>query len=86
MRPEQLYLLDIVEAAEKIQRFLSTCDQQIFLDNEILQSAILQKLMVIGEAASRLPRPFRERHPEVPWSDVVAFRNIAIHEYFAIDW
>jgi uncharacterized protein with HEPN domain len=22
----------------------------------------------------------------VPWADVVGFRNIAVHEYFAVSW
>jgi uncharacterized protein with HEPN domain len=29
---------------------------------------------------------FREEHPAVEWSDIVAFRNIAVHAYFSIDW
>jgi len=45
-----------------------------------------KKLIVIGEAAARLPRSFTERHPEIEWVDIVAFRNIAVHEYFAVDW
>ena len=28
----------------------------------------------------------RTRHPQVPWPQVVAFRNILIHAYFGIDW
>jgi uncharacterized protein with HEPN domain len=47
---------------------------------------VLQKLIVIGEAAARLPRQFTHSHPEVPWVDIVGFRNIAVHEYFAVDW
>jgi len=34
----------------------------------------------------RLPRSFTERHSEIEWADIVAFRNIAVHEYFAVDW
>ena len=48
------------------------------------QSAVLQKLLVIGEAAARLPADFRERHAEVEWADIVGFRNIVVHEYFSV--
>ncbi|MCX8156713.1 MAG: DUF86 domain-containing protein [Verrucomicrobiae bacterium] len=34
----------------------------------------------------RLPKAFTERHAGIPWPDIVAFRNIAVHEYFAVDW
>ena len=57
-----------------------------FEQNEMMNSAVLQKLTVIGEAASRLPKEFTIRLPEIPWVDIIAFRNIAVHEYFAIRW
>jgi uncharacterized protein with HEPN domain len=57
-----------------------------FEQNEMMNSAVLQKLTVIGEAASRLPKEFTNRFPEIPWVDIIGFRNIAVHEYFAIRW
>jgi uncharacterized protein with HEPN domain len=86
MRPEVLYLTDVVEAADAIRRFLVEVPRETFLNDEILQSAVLQKLIVIGEAAARLSSDFRADHPGVPWADVVGFRNIAVHEYFAVSW
>jgi uncharacterized protein with HEPN domain len=86
MRREALYLADIVEAADAIARFVEDIEREDFLDDEMRQSAVLQKLIVIGEAAARLPMDFRERYPEVEWVDIVGFRNIAVHEYFAISW
>ena len=85
MRREGLYLTDIVEAADAIQRFVEGIQRTDLIDDELRQSAVLQKLIVIGEAAARLPREFRERHPEIEWADIVGFRNIAVHEYFAVN-
>ncbi len=86
MRPEKLYLLDIVEAAEAIRRFCEPISEDEFIQDELRQSAVLQKLIVIGEAASRLPGDFRKRHDDIEWEDIVGFRNIAVHEYFAVLW
>ncbi len=86
MRREELYLTDIVEAADAIQRFVEGIQREDFFDDELRQSAVLQKLIVIGEAAARLPPEFRERHPEIEWADIVGFRNIAVHEYFSVNW
>jgi uncharacterized protein with HEPN domain len=86
MRPEKLYLTDIVEAAQAIERFIMGESFEAFEQNEMMNSAVLQKLTVIGEAAARLPKEFTNRFPEIPWVDIVAFRNIAVHEYFAIRW
>lgn len=86
MRPERLYLTDIVEAADAIQRFLVGARRETFLQDDLLRSAVLHKLTVIGEAAARLPSEFRERHPEIVWTDIIGFRNIAVHAYFAVEW
>ncbi len=86
MRPEKLYLTDMVEAAQSIARFVKGVSFDEFEQNEMMNSAVLQKLTVIGEAASRLPKEFISRFPEIPWVDIIAFRNIAVHEYFAIRW
>lgn len=86
MRREELYLTDIVEAADAIQKFLQDVRQEDFVGNDLLRSAVLQKLTIIGEAAVRLPKEFQRNHPEIEWADIVAFRNIAVHAYFAVDW
>lgn len=86
MRPEKLFLLDIVEAAEAIGRFCEPVGEDDFLQDELRQSAVLQKLIVIGEAAAHLPGDFRKRHNEIEWDDIIGFRNIAVHEYFAVLW
>lgn len=86
MQRERLFLLDIVEAAEAVSRFLDGVDEKAFHASELIQSAVLQKLTVIGEAAARLPQEVRERHPDVEWRDIVGFRNIAVHAYFNVDW
>ncbi len=86
MRPEILYLTDIAEAADAIARFLEQVEKEAFLHDELRQSAVLQKFIVIGEAASRLPAEFRDRYPSVPWSRAAGLRNIAVHEYFSVSW
>jgi len=86
MRPERLYLQDILDACDAIERFLRRTTETAFMQDELIQSAVLQKLIVTGEAAVRLPRTFTEQHPGIEWADIIAFRNIAVHEYFAVDW
>ncbi len=65
MRLDELYLTDIVEAAEAVARFLDETERDKFLGDELRQSAVLQKLIVIGEAASHLSSDFQARHTEI---------------------
>lgn len=86
MRSEQLYLADILDAIEAIERFTSGVDESRFLADELIQSAVLQKLSLIGEAAARLSELTRAQVTDIPWKEIIGFRNIAVHAYFSVDW
>jgi uncharacterized protein with HEPN domain len=86
MRREELYLRDIVEAADFVAQFITGLDRVAFQKSELVRSAVAHKLSTVGEAAAHMPEEVRSRHPEVPWTKIVAFRNIMVHAYFGIDW
>ncbi|MDK9704213.1 MAG: DUF86 domain-containing protein [Sulfuritalea sp.] len=86
MRTDALYLVDIVDAAMDIRRFIGATTESEFIGQDMMKSAVLQKLIVIGEAASRISAELAAQHPEIPWSDMAGFRNIAVHAYFSVDW
>lgn len=86
MRPEALYLDDMLEAARGISRFLTGVEREDFLRDELRQKAVLMNLVMIGEAASKVGPATRAEFPEIPWRDMVGFRNFAVHVYFAVKW
>lgn len=86
MRRDELYLNDIVEATDHIAAFLGEHDLEQFRESELIRSAVVQKLAIIGEAAGRISDDLRNRYPQIPWPQIVAFRNILVHAYFGIDW
>ncbi len=75
-----------LEAAGHIATFICGADFAAFQKSEMMRSAVVEKLAIIGEAAARLPEGLRDRHPEVPGPQIIAFRNILVHAYFGIDW
>lgn len=82
MRSEWLYLADIDEAISTVGRWMDGCDEVRFLQDELLQSAVLQKLSLIGEAAARLSIATLAQAPHIPWKEIIGFRNVAVHAYF----
>jgi uncharacterized protein with HEPN domain len=81
-RREDLYLVDILDACSRISRFLGDMTAEEWSKSDLVQSATLQQLVVIGEAARGLSADLRERHPHVPWRRIIGFRNVTLHEYF----
>jgi uncharacterized protein with HEPN domain len=86
MRRERLLLEDIVSAADEVDEFIESQTPETFETNRMVRSAVVHQLTVIGEAVARLPQELRERHPNIPWTDIKGFRNIVVHNYFGIDW
>ena len=86
MRPDRLFLVDMVEAAEAIVDHIAGRDRDALFKDRTARAAVLHELTVIGEAASRITGELRTRHPEVPWSEIVGFRNVVIHRYFGLSW
>jgi uncharacterized protein with HEPN domain len=58
---------------------------QQFLDTPWDQAAVVRHLETIGEAAAHVSDDFKIEHPEIPWRRISDFRNVLIHEYFAVD-
>ena len=49
MRPERLYLLDIIEAADNVVIHIAGQDRESFLGDVTTRAAVLHELTVIGE-------------------------------------
>ena len=77
----KMYIEDMLESIEYISKFLQNIDEIQFSQNVQLQDAVIRRLGIIGEAATRLPNDIREKAPKIPWKSVVGLRNIVIHEY-----
>lgn len=54
--------------------------------DEDSQYGIAKALELVGEAARRLSTPFRDAHPQIPWSQVIGLRHLLVHEYRKTDW
>ncbi|HUC90398.1 MAG TPA: DUF86 domain-containing protein [Paenibacillus sp.] len=85
MNRSNLYLNDILEAINKIERYTEGVDYDSFSSNEMLLDAVIRNLEVIGEAAKGVEEHIKEHFSEIPWRKMIALRNILIHQYFGID-
>jgi len=85
LRDPLLLLQDILECAEKISVYVEKVEKSSFMENGMLQDAVIRNLEIIGEAAKGLPEAFRDQHEDIQWRKISALRNILAHAYFGID-
>jgi uncharacterized protein with HEPN domain len=84
VRDPQERLRDTLDAIDGIERYAAR-GRDASDQDELIQVWIVHHLQIIGEAAAQLGRDFHNAHPTVPWPQVVAMRNILVHEYFGVD-
>ncbi|HEX6108754.1 MAG TPA: HepT-like ribonuclease domain-containing protein [Ktedonobacteraceae bacterium] len=83
MRDVYERLRDIQEAIERIWKYTNQ-GQDLFDQNELVQTWVIHHLEIIGEAARAIPQDFMNLHPEISWRQINGMRNILIHHYFGI--
>ena len=82
------YLDHIVQAIERIKRYVAAEDRDGFLQDEKTQDAVIRNIEIIGEAARNVERvapEYAAAHPEIPWPVICAMRNRVSHGYFEVD-
>jgi uncharacterized protein with HEPN domain len=79
------YIRHIRDAIKEIQKYHTAHEYDQFLRTAWDQAAVIRNLEIIGEAASHVTVDFQAAHPNIPWRRIADFRNVLIHEYFAVD-
>jgi uncharacterized protein with HEPN domain len=85
MDRNKTYLLDILNSAELIANYVAGIKRDTFLDTIEIQDAVIRRLEIIGEAVRRISDPFKKRHSELPWKEMLGLRNFVIHEYEGVN-
>ena len=83
-RKYSLFAEDILDAITWIERFTQDINFEQFLADEKTKTAVVKKLEILGEATKNIPKAIRDKHKELPWSDMAKMRDKLSHEYFGV--
>lgn len=81
---DEASLLDILIYGRRAIRAAN--EKDVFLRDEIAQSAVAYCISVMGEAVKRISPEFQKGHPEVEWSDIARMRDLLVHAYHRVNW
>lgn len=84
-RDWRIRITDILDAINKIQRFVTGLSFAIFCADEKTVDAVVYNIAVIGEAARHIPAELETQNANIPWAVMRGMRNVVIHQYFGID-
>jgi uncharacterized protein with HEPN domain len=79
-----LYLSHILEAIAAIGRFTAGGRAEFFA-SELVQSAVIRQIEIVGEAVKQLDSGLTREEPAVPWRQIAGARDRLIHGYFRVD-
>jgi uncharacterized protein with HEPN domain len=80
-KTDTVYLQDILEAIDKVHKFVNKLSFDEFKKDDKTQFAVFHALEVIGEASNKLSREFIINNPNFPVKQAVEMRNFLIHGY-----
>ena len=83
MRDSKVYAEDILSAIAKIERYTKGFTYAQFVENTLVQDAVIRNLEIIGEAAKNLPAAMRAK--DVEWKKIAGLRDILIHAYSGVN-
>lgn len=86
MRDYKLYVKDILEAIESIEKFVKDMSFDEFVKDDKTSSAVIRKFEIIGEATKRVSNEIKQKYPQIPWKEMAGMRDRLIHLYFGVDF
>lgn len=86
MRNHKLFIQDILNAMEAIEKFVKGMDFKEFLKDDKTISAVIRKFEIVGEATKNITDFIKDKYPEIPWKDMAGMSDRLIHGYFGIDF
>lgn len=83
-KSDDVYLQHIRDSILLIQKYTAS-GKAAFLDDKMMQDAVIRNIEIIGEATKRLSNNVTVIEPEIPWKRIAGMRDKLIHDYFGVN-
>jgi uncharacterized protein with HEPN domain len=83
VKDDQLYLIHIKEAIERIEEYTRDGEESFFEDRKT-QDAVLRNLHTLAESSQRISKDLKDKNSQVDWRIISAFCNVVVHDYLGV--
>ncbi len=80
MKKDRVYIIYILHCIELIKAYCEGGKEE-FLNNQMVQDAILRRLQTVSESTQRLSDDLKQKNSDIDWRSISGFRNILVHDY-----
>jgi uncharacterized protein with HEPN domain len=85
-KPDKYYMEKALSEIEAIIQYTNGLSFEEFMCDVKTIDASMFRLQQMIEHIKEIPSNFKEKHSEIPWVDIVGFRNRIVHEYGKTDY
>ena len=84
-KADEIRLQHILDAIGYIEKFSHGKEKDDLYTDAMYRFSVERQLEIIGEAANNLSATLISKYKDVPWPQIISFRNFIVHEYFGLD-
>lgn len=85
-KPDKYYMKKALSEIEAIIQYTNGLSFEEFVGDVKTIDATMFRLQQMIEHIKEISSNFKEKHSEIPWVDIVGFRNRIVHEYGKTDY
>lgn len=80
-----IYIEHISKCISRIKAYTEGIDEAGFIQNNLIQDAVIRNFEIIGEATKKINDDFRAKYPDIEWKKIAGMRDKLIHDYIGVD-
>ena len=83
---DKYYAEKAIESIDIIDKYINGISYEQFVSDTELNDAIMFRLVQLIENVKNISIEFKSSNPQIPWGDIIGFRNGIVHEYGKTDY
>ncbi len=80
------YIQDIFTSIDLINQYMIDISKHEFLINQEKQDAVINRIMIIGEATKQISDDLRQQYQHIPWKNMAGMRDILNIDITELTW